>query len=99
MQSNMPDPNNHIGHLICGLLKGKLNIFYIFKTMTHYLASLFAVKLVYKGNPRDPKKVTVVDGWSLFRGSFVLLKLKTGSHHGGRYRQVVASTGLYLIVF
>ncbi len=30
------------------------------------------VELVYNDHPRDPKIVTVVDRWSLFRGSFVL---------------------------
>ena len=30
------------------------------------------VKPVYNDHPRDPKVVTVVDRWSLFRGSFML---------------------------
>jgi len=34
------------------------------------------VKPVYNDHPRDPKFVAVVDRWSLFRGSFVLQKLK-----------------------
>jgi hypothetical protein len=45
---------------------------------------------VYNDHPRNPKIVSVVDRWSLFRGSFMLQKLKAGLHHIGRYRQVVA---------
>jgi hypothetical protein len=48
------------------------------------------VKLVYNDQPWDPKVVAVVDRWSLFKGFFVLLKLKTGTHHISYYRQVVA---------
>jgi len=36
------------------------------------------VKLVYNDHPWDPKFVAVVDRWSLFRGSFMLWKLKLG---------------------
>jgi hypothetical protein len=44
---------------------------------------------VYNDHPRDPKFVAVVDRWLLFRGSFMLYKMKTGPQNGGRYRQVV----------
>jgi len=44
------------------------------------------VKPVYKDHP---KFVVVVDRWSLFRGSFMLWKLKLGPQNSGRYRQVV----------
>jgi len=35
-----------------------------------------------------PKIVAAIDRWSLFRGSFVLQKLKTGSYQSGRFRLV-----------
>ncbi len=47
--------------------------------------NLFTVKLVYN----DPKFVTVADRWSLFRGSFMLLKFELGPQNSGRSRQVV----------
>jgi len=49
------------------------------------------VKPVYNDHPRDPKFVTVVDRWSLFRGNFMLWNLKLGLKNGGRYRQVVVA--------
>ena len=52
------------------------------------------VKPVYNDHPRDPKVVTVVDRWSLFRGSFMLWKLKMVPQSGGRYSEVVISSGL-----
>jgi len=47
------------------------------------------VKLVYNDHPWDPKFVAVVDWWSLFRGSFMLWKLKLRSQNCGRCRQAV----------
>jgi len=36
-----------------------------------------SVKPVYNDHPRDPKFVTVVDRWSLFRGSFMKIEIGT----------------------
>jgi len=47
------------------------------------------VKPVYNDHPRDPKLVAVVDRWSLFRGSFIIWKLKSGPRNSGCCRQVV----------
>ncbi len=44
---------------------------------------------MYNDHPRDPKLVAVVDRWSLFRGSFILWKLKSGPRNSGRCRQAV----------
>ena len=44
----------------------------------------------YNVHPRDPKIVAVVDRWSLFRGRFMLLKLKMGPQNSGCCRQVAA---------
>jgi hypothetical protein len=49
------------------------------------------VKLVYNDHSRDTKFVAVVDRWSLFKISFMLLQgLKLGIQNSGRWRQVVA---------
>ena len=50
----------------------------------------YTVKPVYNDYPWNPKIVAVVERWSLFRGSFLLSKLKMWPQNGGRYRQVVA---------
>ena len=47
------------------------------------------VKSVYNDHPRDPKFVTVVGRWPLFRSSFMLYKVKMGPQNGGCCRQVV----------
>jgi hypothetical protein len=47
------------------------------------------VKPVYNDHPRDPKFLAVVVRWSLFRGSFMLWKLKLGPQNSGRCREVV----------
>ncbi len=52
-------------------------------------AYLSTVKLVYNDHLWDPKFVAVVDRWSLFRGSFMLWKLKLGPQNCGCCRQVV----------
>jgi hypothetical protein len=39
---------------------------------------------------RDPKTVDVVEGWSLFSGSFMLNTLKSGSKSCACFKQVVA---------
>ena len=47
---------------------------------------LNTVKPEYNDHPRDPKFEAVVDRWSLFRGSFMLQKLKIRPQNGGRWR-------------
>ena len=39
---------------------------------------MYTVNHDYIDHPRDPKFVAVVDRWSLYRGSFMLWKLKLG---------------------
>ena len=50
---------------------------------------VITVKAVYNDHPRDPKFVTVIDRWLLFRGGFMLWKLKMGTKNRGHYRQAV----------
>jgi len=45
---------------------------YMKKNPFKFLIFLHTVKPVYNGHPRDPNIVTVVDRWSLFRGTFML---------------------------
>ncbi len=47
------------------------------------------LKPVYNDHLWDPKFVAIVDRWSLFRGTFMLQKLKLGLQNRGRCRQVV----------
>ena len=54
---------------------------------------IYTVKPVYNEHPREPKFVAVFDWWLLFRGSFVLLKVKMGPQNGGRCRQVFVIGG------
>ena len=56
------------------------------------------VKPVYNDHPRDPEFVAVVDRWPLFRGSFMLCKLKLGLQNAVRCRQVVVSSGLTVYI-
>jgi len=49
----------------------------------------YTVKLLYNDHPWDPKFVAVADRWLLFRGCFMLWKLKMGPQNCGRCRQVV----------
>ncbi len=53
----------------------------------------YAVKPVYNGHPRDLKIVAVVDRWSLFRGTFMLLTRKTVTQNSGCYSEVIVSSG------
>jgi len=55
------------------------------------------VKLVYSDHPRDPEFVAFVDRWSLYRRNFMLLNLKMGLQNGGRYSEVVVSSGLTVL--
>jgi hypothetical protein len=48
------------------------------------------VKPVYNDHHRDPKFETVIDKWSLFRGSFI----KIERQNFGRCRKVVVNYGL-----
>jgi hypothetical protein len=49
----------------------------------------FTVKLVNSDPPLDPKKVAVVDRWSLFGGHLFNKNFKMGPENGGLYGQVV----------
>jgi hypothetical protein len=56
------------------------------------------VAVSFNDHPRDPKFVVVVDRLALFRGSFMLWKLKMGPKYGGHCRQVVVSSGLTVCI-
>ena len=80
------------GQLSDGLLR--INQFFFIWHYLLYITKILkrtrcTVKLVHSNHPRDPKLVTVVDKWSLFRGSFMLQKEKMGPKKGGRCWQVV----------
>ncbi len=48
---------------------------------------------MYNDHPWNPKIVAVVDRWSLF-GGHLCTQSSNGTKSGGRYRQVVVSSGL-----
>ncbi len=49
------------------------------------------------GHLRDPKFVSVVDRWSLFRGRFMLQRLKLGLQNGGHCGQLVVKSSSTVI--
>ena len=51
---------------------------------------LSTVKPVYNDHPRDPKNRSVIDRWSLFRGTFTQETWKTGPRISGPCWQVGA---------
>ena len=48
---------------------------------------------MFNDHPRDPEFVAVDDSRLLFRGSFMIQKVKMGPQNGGRYSEVVVSSG------
>ncbi len=67
----------------------------IWKDKTLLINITYTVKLVYNDHSRDLKYVVVVDRWSLFRGSFMLLRLwdsKMSLWAGGSFSKVVVSS-------
>ncbi len=47
---------------------------------------LSTVKFVYNDQPRNPKFVAIVDRWSLYKSSIMLLRLELGLQNDGRCR-------------
>ncbi len=58
------------------------------------LTILRTIKPVYNDHHRDPKIVVIADRWPLLGAHLCNKKLQMEPKNGGRYKQVVVSSGL-----